>query len=164
MKVTPLTSVDAARIASWRYPGRYSTYDFNDAASLAQDHFGVTEDDELVGYCCFGAPARVGGADAEHGTLDVGYGLAPNRMGRGLGGRFVATVLEFAHQNYAPDRFRLYVLDWNTRSRTVASRLGFTERSALRTGKDMFVVVVRDARPTRSRTVGSSAPEGPSAG
>ena len=81
MQVTPLSRVDAARIASWRYPGRYSTYDINDPSSLAQDHFGVFEDDELVGYCCFGAPARVGGAEAEDGTLDVGYGLAPNRMG-----------------------------------------------------------------------------------
>ena len=161
MKVTPLTSVDAARIASWRYPGRYATYDFNDAASLAQDHFGVTEDDELVGYCCFGAPARVSGAEAEPGTLDVGYGLEPNRMGRGLGNRFVAAVLEFACQNYAPERFRMYILDWNTRSRAVASRLGFTERGALRTGEDTFVVVVRDAQPIHGATTPATSGNDP---
>lgn len=164
MKVTPLTSVDAARVASWRYPGRYSTYDSKDLSSLAQDHFGVAEHDELVGYCCFGASARVDGANAEHGTLDVGYGLAPNRMGRGLGNRFVAAVLEFARQKYAPERFRLYILDWNTRSRTVASRLGFTESSVLRTGEETFVVVVRDARPTCSCAAGSPGPEGLRAG
>jgi len=164
MQVTPLTSADAARIASWRYPGSYSTYDISDPSSLARDHFGVVEDDELVGYCCFGAPARVCGAHAEHGTLDIGYALEPNRMGRGLGNRFGAVVLEFACQNYAPERFRLYILDWNKRSRTVAARLGFTERSALRTGEGIFVVVVRDAQSMRWRAVEPFAPEGRSAG
>jgi [ribosomal protein S18]-alanine N-acetyltransferase len=148
MKVRPLTNIDTAQIASWRYPGRYSTYDFDNPSTLAHDHFGVSEDDELVGYCCFGAPARVGGADPEHGTLDVGYGLAPNRMARGLGRRFVATVLEFARQNHAPERFRMYILEWNTRSRTVAARLGFAQHSAVRAGRDVFVVVVRDEPPT----------------
>ena len=149
MEVRPLTEIDAARITSWRYPGPYSTYDINDPSSLARDHFGVSEGDVLVGYCCFGAPARVCGADPEAGTLDVGYGLAPDRMGRGLGGRFVAAVLEFARQRYAPERFRMYILDWNTRSRTVAAGLGFVERSAVRTGTEVFILVVRDAHPPR---------------
>ena len=86
------------------------------------------------------------GADPDAGTLDVGYGLAPHRMGRGLGVRFVATVLEFARQQYAPERFRMYILDWNTRSMTVAARLGFEARSSLQADTDVFVVVVRDAR------------------
>jgi [ribosomal protein S18]-alanine N-acetyltransferase len=156
MKVRPLTNSEAAQIASWRYPGRYSTYDFDDPSTLATDHFGVTEGDEFVGYCCFGAPARVGGIEAEPGTLDVGYGLAPSRMGQGLGHRFVAAALEFARRHYAPERFRMYILDWNTRSRTVAARLGFSECSAVQTGGDVFVVVVRDARPTAQGTFESA--------
>jgi hypothetical protein len=35
----------------------------------------------LIGYCCFGAPARVGGAEEEPGTLDVGYGLGARSDG-----------------------------------------------------------------------------------
>jgi ribosomal-protein-alanine N-acetyltransferase len=158
MKVTPLTGGDAARIASWRYPGSYSTYDIIDPSSLAQDHFAVSDGDELVGCCCFGAPARVGDAEAEAGTLDVGYGLAPDRMGQGLGSRFVAAILEFAREHYAPERFRMYILEWNTRSRTVASRLGFAECAAMTTATDVFVVVVRDARPMCHEPIGSGEP------
>jgi hypothetical protein len=38
----------------------------------------------------------VGGAEEEPGTLEVGYGLAPDLMGRGLGPRFVGAILGFA--------------------------------------------------------------------
>jgi ribosomal-protein-alanine N-acetyltransferase len=100
VRIRALTGPEAATIASWRYPGRYSTYDIDHSSILAQDHWAVTEAGELIGYCCFGAPARVGGASEDPGTLDVGYGLAPSRMGRGQGGRFVAAILEFAREQY----------------------------------------------------------------
>ena len=61
MEVRALHSVESATIASWRYPGGYSTYDVDDPSILARDHWAVTEAGELVGYCCFGAPARVKG-------------------------------------------------------------------------------------------------------
>lgn len=98
MEVRALTTADAAAIAAWRYPGRYSTYDFDDASVLSSDHWAVSEAGDLVGYCCFGAPARVPRAEPEPGTLDVGYGLAPDRMGGGHGHRFVAAILHFARE------------------------------------------------------------------
>src|SRR5215207_10200658 len=65
MEIRTLTSTDAAGIASWRYPGRYSTYDVDEPSTLANGHWVVTQAEELIGYCCFGAPARVGGAEGE---------------------------------------------------------------------------------------------------
>ena len=60
MKVRALTSADAAAIAAWRYPGRYSTYDCDRPADLEHDHWAVTDErHQLVGYCAFGAAARV---------------------------------------------------------------------------------------------------------
>jgi RimJ/RimL family protein N-acetyltransferase len=38
MEIRALTSADVAAIASWRYPGRYSTYDFDEPSTLASDH------------------------------------------------------------------------------------------------------------------------------
>jgi [ribosomal protein S18]-alanine N-acetyltransferase len=144
VRIRALAGPEAATIASWRYPGQYSTYDIDDPSILAQDHWAVTEAGELIGYCCFGAPARVGGASEHTGTLDVGYGLAPSRMGRGQGSRFVAAILEFARERYDTQRFRLYILEWNERSRKVAARLGFAVESALQTDEGPFVVMVRD--------------------
>jgi [ribosomal protein S18]-alanine N-acetyltransferase len=143
MEVRALSGDDAAAIASWRYPGRYSTYDFDDPPALAGDTWAVTEAEELIGYCCFGAPARVPGAEEEPGTLDVGYGLAPDLTGRGLGRRFVGTILEFALERFGPERTRLHILEWNERSRKVAARHGFAVASVLQSDEGPFLVMVR---------------------
>lgn len=71
MEIRALTSSDAEAIASWRYPGPYSTYDFDEPPGLSGDTHAVTDVEELIGYCCFGAPARVGGAEEQPGTLDT---------------------------------------------------------------------------------------------
>jgi [ribosomal protein S18]-alanine N-acetyltransferase len=143
MDVRPLTNADAAMIVSWRYPGRYSTYDFDGPSALENDTWAVTEAEELIGYCCFGAPARVPGAEEKPGTLDVGYGLAPDLMGRGSGHRFVGAILEFALERFEPDRVRLYVLDWNERSRKVAEGHGFAVEATLASDEGSFLVMVR---------------------
>jgi RimJ/RimL family protein N-acetyltransferase len=146
VRVRALTSADAACIAAWRYPGRYSTYDVGDASVLARDHWAVTHAGRLYGYCCFGAPARARAAGAEPGTLDVGYGLAPEEMGRGQGERFVGAVLEFARERYDPERIRLFVLEWNKRSAKVAQRLGFGVERVVPSDEGPFLVMVRDER------------------
>jgi ribosomal-protein-alanine N-acetyltransferase len=145
MEIRALTSSDAEAIASWRYPGPYSTYDFDEPPGLSGDTHAVTEAAELIGYCCFGAPARVGGAEEQPGTLDVGYGLAPDRMGRGLGRRFVGEILEFACERYDPECLRLYILEWNERSRKVAASHGFALDTVLASDEGPFLVMVRHA-------------------
>jgi RimJ/RimL family protein N-acetyltransferase len=105
----------------------------------------VTDEGELLGYCCFGEPARVPGAEEEAGTLDVGYGMAPDRMGQGRGRRFVGAILDFALERHGPERFRVYVLDWNERSRATAERNGFVTESTLDSDEGTFLVMVRPA-------------------
>ncbi len=156
MKVRGLTGADAATIASWRYPDRYATYDVDDP-STPRDHWAVTDAGELIGYGCFGAPARVAGALEEPGTLDVGYGLAPDRMGLGAGHRFVGAVLEFALERYDPERFRLYVLEWNERSRKVAASHGFAVESVLAGDEGRFLVMARQARDSTGRAASEPA-------
>lgn len=77
------------------------------------------------------------------GALDVGYGLAPDRMGRGMGDRSVTAVLEFAREYYAPEQFRVYILEWNERSRKVAERQGFAVEAVLETDEGPSWVMAR---------------------
>jgi [ribosomal protein S18]-alanine N-acetyltransferase len=143
--VRELTRQDAAAISAWRYPGRYATYDFDDPSELADDHWAVCQDMALIGYCCLGKPARVGDATAEPGTVDLGYGLAPELMGSGLGRRFVEAVVAFALGRHQPRRLRLFILEWNERSRATAERLGFVAETTLTTDEGRFIVMVRPA-------------------
>lgn len=82
MEVRPLANADAEAIATWSYPGRESTYDVGAIVTAEQGIWAVEDSTELVGYCCFGLEARVPGVDAEEGTLDVGYGMRPDLVGK----------------------------------------------------------------------------------
>jgi [ribosomal protein S18]-alanine N-acetyltransferase len=126
MRVRELTDRDVAHITSWRYEGDYATYDVTGGVSPGLGYFAVDHRRRLVGYCCFGAEARVPGVEAEPGTLDIGYGMRPELVGRGLGRSFVGAILAFGSERFRPDRLRMLILDWNVRSRRVAESHGFS--------------------------------------
>jgi ribosomal-protein-alanine N-acetyltransferase len=144
MKVRPLTEADGEAIAGWRYPGRYSTYDAHEVFTPAHAAWAVDDGAELVGFCCFGHEARVPGVGEEAGTLDVGYGMRPDLMGRGIGRTFVGAILDFGIREFSPRRLRLLILDWNERSRRVAEALGFTQERVAPSTEGNFIVMVRD--------------------
>jgi RimJ/RimL family protein N-acetyltransferase len=123
--VAPLSAEQASEIRAWRYPGRYATYDVTEPIDAEQGFFAVLDGGELIGYCCFGAGARVPGVEPEEGVLDVGYGLRPDLMGQGRGRAFVAAILDFGRARYRPRRLRMSILRWNARSRNAALRQGF---------------------------------------
>jgi ribosomal-protein-alanine N-acetyltransferase len=157
LAVRRLTPADAEAIASWRYPGRDSTYDELVPVTPERGYWAVARGDELVGRCCFGAEARVPGVGHEEGTLDVGYGLRPDLVGHGLGRSFVQTILDFASGEFAPRRFRVLILDWNRRSQKVAAALGFREEGIVSSDEDDFVVLARPATIVESGDDGSSS-------
>jgi [ribosomal protein S18]-alanine N-acetyltransferase len=146
MEVRQLTKSDAVAIATWRYPGRYATYDVGDIVTPERGFWAVDRDADLVGYCCFGHEARVPGAGEEEGVLDVGYGMRPDLMGHGLGREFVEAIVNFAVGKFSPQRLRLLILDWNDRSRKVAEALGFQREDVLKTTEGAFLVMTRQAR------------------
>lgn len=152
MEVRPLSDAEAEAVARWRYPGRYSTYNAGDSVTSQRGYWAVVHRDDLVGRCCFGPEARVPGVDEEEGTLDVGYGLRPDLVGRGLGPAFVTAILDFAVAEYSPQRLRLLILSWNERSRKVAEGLGFQNDGTVRSAEGDFLVM--------RRPPGRSAPGG----
>ena len=159
MDIRALTEADAEAIRGWRYPGRYSTYDVGDSISAVRGYWAVAHEAELVGYCCFGPEARVPGVDEEAGTLDVGYGLRPDLVGRGLGRAFVEAILDFAVDQFSPRRLRLLILSWNERSRKVAEALGFEDEGVVPSDEGDFLVMTRPGphprRPHRGGARGS---------
>lgn len=129
--VRSLTPDDAARIAGWRYPGRWQTYDLDqgeDLLSPAAGYFAVAGagGGPLVGYCCSGAEARVPGLAGAEGVLDIGVGMDPERMEQGHGKEFGAAVLDHFRSSGAV-RLRAVVQSWNERSLRLTRSLGFAE-------------------------------------
>jgi [ribosomal protein S18]-alanine N-acetyltransferase len=145
MQVRPLTPADSEAIATWRYAGRDSTYDVTGPVTPEQGIWAVDHRSEVVGYCCFGAEARVPGVEEEAGTLDVGYGLRPDLVGKGLGRGFVMAILEFATAEFSQGRLRVLILSWNDRSRKVAVACGFESAGVVTSEEGDFLVLTRPA-------------------
>jgi RimJ/RimL family protein N-acetyltransferase len=82
----------------------------------------------LIGYCCFGADAQVpGGEYPQDGAkfLDIGVGMHPDLVGKGLGRGFVSAVLMYASNTYEPEYFRVTIANFNQRSLKTFRKLGF---------------------------------------
>lgn len=63
----------------------------------------------------------------EPGLVDVGWGLRPDLMGKGLGTRLIEAALA-AHEGAG---HRIAVLAWNERARRAPARCGFVETGRL---------------------------------
>lgn len=134
--VHPITEQDANEIVTWRYETPYDLYNLSyfDIPFLLdpENHYYAVRDrsEKLIGFCCFGVEARVLGGDyrqVEPLVLDVGVGLHPDLVGRGLGGVFVDAVLQFGMQKFHPERLRVTVAAFNERSLKVFQKIGFLE-------------------------------------
>ena len=139
---SPMTEVDARAIGTWQYEGPYRVYSLGrDGADLPADdelldrgspYFAAhNENDELVGFFCFGTAAEVSGEGdsprlwGRDRSLTIGLCLHPDWTGRGLGLSFVEAGLDFARSEFGPRSFRLFVLAWNKRATRVYERAGF---------------------------------------
>jgi len=142
VRARELTVDEAERPLGWRYPKPYATYDADGPLRRELGFFAVEDDDEdLVGYGCIGAEARVPGVEEEPGTVDVGYGMRPDLTGQGRGREFVRAILAHVAAGQPDARLRMSILRWNERSRRVAEAHGF--RIVGEAGE--FDVLVREA-------------------
>lgn len=153
----PPTEADARAILGWRYEGIYAAYNANPARleagiatlldPLNQYLAARRADGTLVGFCCFGAEARVPGGDYTNPpALDVGLGLRPDLTGGGLGTAFVRAILAEGQWRHDPPRFRLTVAEFNERARRVYARVGFRPLTSFRRGGEpdglVFLVLI----------------------
>jgi RimJ/RimL family protein N-acetyltransferase len=131
LSVRPLQREDAEAISSWHYQGPWSAYDSRPGDELvtAEGGYHAVVDDagSLVGFVCTGQEARVPGLAAADGITDVGVGMRPDLVGRGLGSAFGAVVLDHLCGLCGNGPMRAVVQSWNERSLRLARRLGFRD-------------------------------------
>ena len=155
-KIFPLTSEQALKIITWRYDHPYGVYNLKpeDINGLLNPEYRyhqiLDSEDELAGYCCFGADAQVPGGNFNRGepeVLDVGVGLAPKLTGQGLGAGFVGAVLAYAWKTFSPAIFRVTIADFNQRSMNTFLSLRFhvTGHFVRKVGKMPFTQLERKA-------------------
>jgi ribosomal-protein-alanine N-acetyltransferase len=137
----------AERVITWRYEPPYDVYNMDASALpdlLAREHHyyvASMQDDDLVGFCCFGPDARVSGGDySDAEAVDVGIGLRPDLTGQGLGASFLSAVLDFGQEALGATRFRATIAAFNTRSIRVAEGAGFAWTSSFKRTDEMGFV------------------------
>jgi RimJ/RimL family protein N-acetyltransferase len=125
---------DASVFASYAYPPPHDFYDSTPGAiaSFVDPRYRyvsvVDQSGQLWGFGCFGSEAQVPGGvyQALPDALDVGVGMAPERVGRGFGRAFAGAVLK---HGWTPELrcFRVNVAAFNLRSLRLWRSLGFVE-------------------------------------
>ena len=135
----PMNEADAVTIQQWHYDEPYAIY--NPGADLEDGHSELLdphspyyavrdEQGELIGFFGFGTSAQPWDNTTprlytEDGIIDIGLGMRPDMVGRGLGLSFVSAGLAFAREHFAPRAFRLFVLTFNERAIRVYEQAGF---------------------------------------
>lgn len=153
----PMQRAYAEQIVTWHYPDypvfnstpQEAEFEIRVLLEPRYHYFvGINEADQIVGFCCFGEDASVPGGDyRDAAALDVGLGLHPNLIGKGLGYPFLLAALELGIEKFSPLRFRSTIALFNARSRRIFEQAGFTFQTTFEsTGArpQTFVVLVRE--------------------
>ncbi|MGG2017754.1 GNAT family N-acetyltransferase [Bacillus sp. S10(2024)] len=139
MNIHNLTIEEAEEINTWQYEAPYELYSFTGEGETLKElldgtYYGVCdEQDELIGYFCFGDNAQVpGGREAklytgEH-VIDIGLGMKPVLTGNGLGISFLQAGLQFAKDKFRPEKIRLSVAAFNERAIHLYMKAGFQKK------------------------------------
>ena len=132
--IRPLTRDDALAVSAWRYDGELAMYDGrpgHEEALLVMTaegygYYALVQDENFVGFCCFGPEGRVPGQPAAvDDLLDLGGGLRPDLVGKGLGAVGLPVILAFARERFSPEGFRTAIASFNRRSIVLCRWAGF---------------------------------------
>lgn len=127
---------EAKQVSKWIYGEPYSIYSMDESDDSINElmngyYFSVLdEEDNLIGYYCFGESAQVPaghqfGVYDSADMIDIGLGMKPDLCGQGLGLRFLGSGLDFARDTLSAKGFRLTVATFNERAIKTYQRVGF---------------------------------------
>ena len=120
MKLTirPASAETFAERASWRYEPPYDFYDGDQEPVLNHERYfdAFGEDGTLVGFYYL---------EEKGDAVEIGLGLRPDLTGRGLGGAFFQTGLDFLRSRFPGRPVVLNVAASNLRAIKVYERAGF---------------------------------------
>lgn len=145
----PISSMDAAEIAGWRYPSPYCLYNIEHTGHLLDPslHYFVSRlNDRVTAFLCYGEDARVPGFPYDDSCVDVGGGLRPDLTGRGLGESFLRQAIGFVQSRTGDKPIRVSVVAFNERCQKVCRSVGLTclERFVRPSDGAAFVVMTGD--------------------
>ena len=130
-RVRQLTIEDGLALATWSSPGAWHIEDALEAPEPDEGYWAVVDSaDDLLGFCCLGAAARVPGRPPDEWLLDVAIGIRPQLAGRGWGGELGRAAVP------TPARWPWTAgsgppcPDWNEVGRHAARQAGFTSSPA----------------------------------
>ncbi len=142
---------DARQVMGWRYPAPYDVYNLADGDEVVEEltagtYRAALDGDLVSGFFCTGRDAQVPGGDYSEAALDIGLGLRPDLTGRGLGGEFIADVLDWLSPAVP---VRLTVAVFNQRAQRCYGALGFDITERFRAPHGEFILMRRDWAPQR---------------
>ena len=82
---------------------------------------------QLIGFFCLGLDGQVPGWEYDKSYLDLGMGLAPELLGKGMGGICLQAIFEHLNASGVNLALRATVAAWNLRAIRLCSRVGFRE-------------------------------------
>lgn len=155
----PLDTNAAQQMLRWSYEAPYDLYNVDTTdeqneidflTNPAHRYFSIWQRGVLVGFCCFGAEARVPGGDYTDDALDVGMGMRPDLTGQGNGSQYIQAVLNFARVEFEPVQLRATVVAFNERAQRACKKAGLQVTQTFLHAKNQrrFVVLVGPATPS----------------
>jgi ribosomal-protein-alanine N-acetyltransferase len=165
--IRPLNRDEALAVAAWRYSGELAMYDSEPGQEVAlltmtgegYGYYALLQNDDFVGYCCFGPEGRVPGQPAPtDDLLDLGGGLRPDLIGKGLGAVGLPVILAFARERFSPPGFRTAIASFNRRSIVLCRWAGFRP-SCMFSGpgrREFTELVLKGGPENRLRPAGGS--------
>lgn len=132
--IEAITPEHAERLCRWKYEDEYSIYDREEAdvadvLDPASGDLALIADGDFVGFCSFGADGQVPGGSYDDEAVDIGIGLSPAHVGRGLGAAAVESVVAFAASRYPGKALRATIASFNLRSRRTFEKAGFVDEA-----------------------------------
>lgn len=160
--VRPLRAGEGAQVGAWTYPPPFDIYEVGTDAgepSAKAGYLAVVDDtDALVGFVVLGSEARVPGLEVVPGVVDIGVGMRPDLVGRGLGrklGRAIGRMVNTRPEPHA----RIVVKKWNQRSLRLARALGFEPTTEIENDAGAFLILERHLPFVEESRLGRGGPE-----
>ena len=154
LTVQPLTPAQVREFITWEYQEPYAMYNMNEedteaAVSFFTDpangYFGIVNAaGSFLGFCNFGADARVPGGNYTDTAIDIGMGMHPDLTGQGKGASYADAVFEYANKQFAEQPRRVTIAEFNKRAQRLCQRFGFkiVDRFERPSDKRPFVVML----------------------
>lgn len=124
-------------ILNWQYSSPYDYYNFNpktikeDLCYLLEEKNAfyaiLNQQQELEGYCSFGADGQVPGGCYSTEALDIGMGIKPDLTGQGRGKYYALAVAKYGANHYSENYLRVTIAKFNQRAQKVWQQLGFKQ-------------------------------------